>query len=197
MTCGWPLPAARSAFLCGAVGAALYGAAIGSAAAAVSVIGRGDAYACFEAARSGAAGRLALNACDAALQGFLGEEERAATLVNRGVLRLQRREAELALADFDAALALRPGLGEAHVNRGAALILLDRPNEALAAIDTGLALGSADPHEAYFNRAIAAEALGDLQTAYHDYQRARALAPAWLPPQVELARFTVQPASPP
>jgi tetratricopeptide (TPR) repeat protein len=174
--------------------AALLAALIGNARAqtATTTIGPGPAERCYVSARDGASGLVPLQECTAALGGFLSEADRAATLTNRAVLRLQRREGAMALADLDAALALRPERGEAHVNRGAALILLGRFEEALAAIDQGLALNAADPHEAYFNRGIAHEALDNLPAAYRDYARAAALAPDWPLPQAELARFTVR-----
>lgn len=174
--------------------AALLAIMVGDARAqtATTTIGPGPAERCYLSARNGTPGLVPLQECTAALGGFLSEADRAATLTNRAVLRLQRREGAEALADLDAALALRPETGEAHVNRGAALILLGRFEEALAAIDQGLALDADDPHEAYFNRGIAHEALDDLPAAYRDYARAAVLAPDWPLPQAELARFTVR-----
>ncbi len=163
------------------------------AQSAVTRIGPGPALTCFEAARAGSQGLGAVRACDEALESFdLTSADRAATLTNRAVLRLQRREAAQALTDLDAALAIRDDMGETHVNRGAALILLGRAQEALPAIDLGLALGTNDPHEAYFNRGIAHEELGDMNAAYRDYTQAAELAPEWALPQAELARFTVR-----
>ena len=175
-------------------GAALLLAAsgVGIAQTSVTTIGPGPAQRCYELAREGASGLPSVQECTMALDGFLSEADRAATLTNRAALRLQRREGAQALADLDAALALRADQGEAHVNRGAALILLGRFEEALAAIDQGLALGTDDPHEAYFNRGIAHEALDNLPAAYSDYTRASELAPDWPLPRTELARFTVR-----
>lgn len=169
-------------------------AAVGAtpALAATSSFGTGPARACFEAAERGDGGITALNECDAALGGQdLSRTDRGATLVNRGVVYLHRRAGAEALADFDRALALLPNAAEAHVNRGAALILLARWDEAIAAIDRGLELGTPDPHEAHFNRAIAYEGRGDLRAARADFARAAELAPEWPLPQAELARFSV------
>lgn len=162
------------------------------ASAASTVFGAGPGQACYEAAQSGDAGLTAMNECNAAVTGpTLNVRDRAATLVNRGILHLIRRDGANALADFDFALRLRPDLGEAHVNRGAALILLKRYAEAIAAINHGLSLDTTDPHEAYFNRALANERLGDPAAAYSDFRRAQALKPDWALPGVELARYTV------
>jgi tetratricopeptide (TPR) repeat protein len=167
-------------------------AAPAAAHAASTVYGSGPAQLCYAAAVAGVADQEALRACDTALFGSeLDARDRAATMVNRGVLRLQRREAALALADFDRAIAWRPDLGEAHINRGAALILQRDFAGAIAAIDRGLELGAEDAHEAYFNRGVAHEMNGDLSAAYADYRKALALKPDWALPQTELARFTV------
>lgn len=165
----------------------------GIAHAAASVFGSGPARACYEAALAGQAGPSALSACDEALTqaDALSNRDQAATFINRGVVRLLRREGAPALADFDRALAIQPRLGEAHVNRGAALVLLGRNQEAVTAISTGLELGSEDPHEGYFNRALAYEAMGDLVSAYRDYRQASELKPDWPLPKQELARFTI------
>lgn len=160
--------------------------------AASTVIGGGPARACFEAANTGRTDLTALMDCDTAIGGQeLSARDRAATVVNRGVIHLLRRDAGKALEDFDRAIAWRPELGEAHVNRGAALILKGDYQAAVASINRGLELGAEDPHEAYFNRAVALEKLDDARGAYADYTRAAALKPDWALPRQELARFTV------
>lgn len=163
------------------------------ATAASTIFGRGPGQTCYEAALAGRVDAHALADCDTALNGAaqLDQRDYAATLVNRGVIRLKRREAAPALSDFDRAISMRPRLGEAHVNRGAALILSGDFTGAVAAIDRGIELGAEDPHEAYYNRAIAWEKLDNLQAAYADYRKAQALAPDWPLPTQELARFTV------
>lgn len=164
----------------------------GQAHGASSVIGGGDARACYDAASNGRTDLGALLDCDSAIGGQeLSARDRAATVVNRGVIHLLRRDAARALADFDRAISWRPDLGEAYVNRGAALILTGDFAGAVTSINRGLELGAEDPHEAYFNRAIAQEKLDNTAAAYADYRRAAALKPDWDLPGRELARFTV------
>ena len=163
-----------------------------AAEAASTVYGNGPAQDCYRAALTGRTDLGAIRDCDTAMLGpELNARDRAATIVNRGVVRLQRREAPLALADFDTAIAWRPELGEAHINRGAALIRLGDYPGAIAAINRGLELGADDPQEAYFNRAVANEKLDNLAAAYADYRKALELKPDWTLAQSELARFTV------
>jgi len=167
---------------------------VGSAQAAVLVLGSSNAAVCSRAALDGGTAPGGLRACDQALkEDVLNPRDRAATFVNRGILRLRGRSFERAVEDFNSALRLNPRLGEALVNRGAARIGQQRYREALADLERGSELGSTEPEKAWFNRGLANEGLGDLKAAYHAYQRAAALKPDWEAPRKELARFTVRP----
>jgi tetratricopeptide (TPR) repeat protein len=173
--------------------AALLALAAGSASAAVDVIGNGLGHDCFVFARDGRAGDAQIDACTSAITSdTLNMRDRAATYVNRGVLRLRREQYPDALKDFDAAIAVNGTLAEAHVDRGAALVMLGRQQEAIAALDLGLELKPDSPQNGYFIRAMARERAGDLNGAYADYTRAAELAPNWARPQNELRRFTVR-----
>jgi tetratricopeptide (TPR) repeat protein len=145
------------------------------------------------AAKSGKIGDHDLRLCTYALdQDALDSHDRAGTFINRGTLYLKRKAYEDGLKDFDAAVKLGPDIGEAHVNRGAALVGLRRFAEARAELDRGLELHPSEPEKAYFNRATARELLGDVAGAYADYTKAVELAPGWQPPLDELKRFKVE-----
>jgi len=178
-----------------AAGLAIAALSAGSASAAVMVLGDGPAKACYEAARDDRSDLEALRDCNAALEGALSRHDRMATSINRGIVYVNRRQAESALHDFDDAIRLNPNSGEAFVNRGAALLLAGDYTGAIASIDRGIALETGEIHKAYFNRAIAHEEMGDLRAAYEDYQTAATLSPEWSVPRAELARFTVRRAS--
>lgn len=161
---------------------------------AAFVLGGGLADACSRFALDGRSDEYSLNTCTYALETeTLVKRDRAATLVNRGVIQLRRKKFEAANRDFDAAIRLQPTLGEAWVNRGAALLAQRRWAEGKADIDRGLELGSDEPEKAYFNRALAWEALDDMEAAWRDYVKASELKPDWDAPRKELARFTVTP----
>jgi tetratricopeptide (TPR) repeat protein len=149
-----------------------------------------DTRTCGEAAASGRSDEAAVAACDRALRADpLTRRERAVLLFDRGLLRLRRQEARPAIADFDAALALEPQFGEAHLNRAAALAVSGDFGAAVAAITTALSLGVSEPHIAYYNRGAAREALGDLRGALDDYSTALEIRPDWGPARAEIARF--------
>jgi tetratricopeptide (TPR) repeat protein len=164
------------------------------ASGAAFVIGGGLADACSRFALDGRSDDYSLSTCTYALETeSLVKRDRAATLVNRGVIQLRRKAFGAANRDFDTAIRLQPALGEAFVNRGAALIAQRRWQEGLTDIDKGLALGADEPEKAYFNRALAWEGLDDMAAAWRDYNKALEIAPGWDAPRKELARFTVTP----
>lgn len=151
----------------------------------------GAAHGCYEAARIGAASPAALNLCDRALaRSGLAVADRAATLVNRGILHLRIGDLKAALGDYDAAIIARPDSADAWVNKGVVLIEIGgRDAEAVTALSEGIARNPARPEIAYYHRAIAYEALGRAREAFEDYSRAAQLAPQWAEPAEQLQRF--------
>jgi len=168
-----------------------------SANAALTVIGQGPAHDCYVAALHdyGAAGGEDI--CSLALDSApLNLRDRAATLVNRGVIRTRLGRLEAALSDDDQAVAigryLSPSdLGVAYVNRASVLNGLGRPREAFDSANKGLSLGAANPAIGYYDRAVAEEMLGDIKAAYHDYKQAIGLDPNFTPAARQLTRFRV------
>jgi tetratricopeptide (TPR) repeat protein len=106
-------------------------------------------------------------------------------------LRLRRGDVDPAIADFDMAMELDPRQPEAYLNKGAALIRIDNPAEALRLFTVALDYDTRRPELAHFGRAIANEELGNVREAYDDYRRASELDPDWAEPQTELRRFRV------
>jgi tetratricopeptide (TPR) repeat protein len=160
--------------------------------AAVTVLGNGLAQACFEAAEFGGNARDGIAACNEALGEIaLSIRDRAATLVNRGILYARVDELELAVADYTQGLSMEPTMGEGYVDRGAALIVLKRYDDALEDIDKGIALGSSRLHIAYYDRGLVHEAMGNIRAAYDDYKKATEIEPNFALANAELARFTV------
>lgn len=90
---------------------------------AVTVLGGGMARLCSYAALAGDFDTAAEANCTAALTTeVLSPLDRAGTLVNRGVMKLRRKDFAAARADFDSALRAKADLGEAFLNRGAAAL---------------------------------------------------------------------------
>ena len=71
------------------------------------------------------------------------------------------------------------------------MIIYHRYDDALHDIDKGLGLGAKKPEIAYYDRAIADEALGDIRGAYEDYKKAVEIDPTFTLASDQLARFKV------
>jgi len=176
--------------------------------AAVAVLGGGMAESCYKAARNSVAapdqrvdftgtrvGMDPIQMCTLALRSeALGTRGRAGTYTNRGVLLFVDNSFEAALSSFDKAINLDDDIAEAHINRGASLVAMQRWAEGLEALTVGLKMNPNEAEKAYYNRAIANEELGNVREAYLDYRKAAELKPEWEQPRIQLTRFTVETA---
>ena len=180
------------AFMLAATAAVLTG--ITPAQASVLTVGGGYAATCYRSAESRVIDRNAFQACNQALSTeALAREERAGTLVNRGILSLIRGDYADANRDFDAALAIDPNQPEAWLNKGISFVKSGKSSEAIVLIDKALELGTRKPALAYYARAIAHEDSGNIRNAYSDLRRTVSLAPKWREPVMDLARYQVKP----
>jgi len=161
------------------------------ATAAESVFGPGPAQRCFEAADQGLPAGENLIFCNVALSTVLMPHDRAATFVNRGVLKLNLLEYNSAAADFKAGLEINDQMGEGYIDLGATDVGRQNYADAVAHITRGLALGTTQPEVAYFDRAMANEGLGQVKDAYDDYRKALSIAPGFIPASNALKRFKV------
>ena len=116
--------------------------------------------------------------------------DRAATYINRSVVRLRVHDWSGALGDTDLAISRVSGIGEAFVNRCAALINLGRTQEALADLNRAITIGLDKVHLAYYNRGLAREKMNDTRGAYADYRKALDLDPTFTMAADELKRFS-------
>ncbi|HEX3431563.1 MAG TPA: hypothetical protein VHT03_11815 [Rhizomicrobium sp.] len=172
--------------------AALGVLATSSANGAVTVLGNGVAHSCYEFAEYAGNPTDGINTCTFALdQATLSVRDRAATFVNRGILRSRKGDAEGALADYDRGLVMDAALAEGYVDRGAAMIALRRYDDAVSEIDKGISLGANRPQIAYYDRGIADEALGNIRAAYEDYKKAAEIQPDFHLALDQLSRFRV------
>jgi tetratricopeptide (TPR) repeat protein len=160
--------------------------------AAITVLGNTLAHNCFEAAEFGGDPTEGITTCTSALTGAtLSAADRAATLINRGILESREGDPNGALDDYNRGLSLDASLGEGYVDRGATYIVLQRYNDALVDINKGITLGAKKPEIAYYDRAIVDEALGDVRGAYQDYRKAVEIEPDFTLANEQLARFKV------
>ena len=81
--------------------------------------------------------------------------------------------------------------GEGYIDRGATYLAMQRYQDALEDINKGIEMGSNKPHIAYYDRAIAHEALGNVRAAYQDYKKAVEIEPDFALASEQLSRFKV------
>jgi len=157
------------------------------------VQGSSEAHACYLQAKNDLEGRRSsVRKCETALTlENLVRKDRAATLVNKGILQMRRGDHSEALQSYDAAVKLKPALAEAHINRGACLIFLSRPEDAIKALTRSIELETNHLPDALYNRAIAYERTGQIKEAYKDLKKAQSLRPDWERPTRALERFQV------
>jgi serine/threonine protein kinase/tetratricopeptide (TPR) repeat protein len=95
----------------------------------------------------------------------------------RGICRLQQRQFEAALSDFDACLARDDGFLPARINRSSALVAMQRLEEAETELTLTLRQGATQTR-LYLWRAKLRRAQGDLAGAAADEARAMELVPS-------------------
>ena len=131
-------------------------------------------------------------ACTIALNsGTLDSRNRAATLINRGIILMRMNKFDRSLEDYERAKDIRPNLGAIYLNEGAALIGIGDHAGAIASLERALELDTQDAHAAHYNLGLAHELSGDAASAYHSYRKALDIRPGWDLPEQELVRFTV------
>ncbi len=108
--------------------------------------------------------------------GTLSKEDLAGMYSNRGSAQKALGRLEPALADYERAIALDPGLVIAYNNRGQALVEKGDLKRAVADYTQALRLNPEYPSP-YFNRSVAYERLGELEKARKDAERFAALLP--------------------
>jgi tetratricopeptide (TPR) repeat protein len=162
-----------------------------SAQGASLVLGNSLAHDCYESAEYRTKIQTGLDYCTEALAGVMTAKERASTFVNRGILRARASNTDGAMEDYDSALAIDATLAEAFLDRSALQIGLRHFDDALRDANQAIELGAHRGEIAYYNRAVANEALGNIGAAYADYKSALQLEPRFAAASDQLMRFRV------
>lgn len=125
--------------------------------------------------------------CDFALNfSTLTLKDRAATFTNRGIIYMAVGDYRSAIKDYQAALRLKPDLGEIYVNIGNVYFMGKVFEKAIEEYSVAIEKETSQMHVAYINRAMAYESMGDFDNAEIGYRTAIELAPDYPLPQVRL-----------
>ena len=122
----------------------------------------------------------------------LRRQDKAATLINRGILYVAREEYDLAIKDYDRAYRINPNIAEIHVNRGNMLFMSRVFDQAVAEYTQAIALEFSKLYIAHYNRGLTYEKMGELDKAEADYRRALQLMPDWSRARNKLDRILNQ-----
>lgn len=164
--------ATRLNVLLGSLGVSLLLFALGStsALAAMSVVGSSFGRDCYLSATTGGASEEDIHTCRKALtMERLGDRDRAATLVNLGIILTHAARHDEAISSFDAAEKINPQLTEAMINRGNSYVHQREFGLAIEEYDRSLALGTSRRAEVFANRGLAHEYVADYPRAAMDY----------------------------
>jgi Flp pilus assembly protein TadD len=180
----------RALFL--AAGAALFVAPL-PASAGIMTIGGSFAEGCFKAAEQHNTTLESLSTCDRAFTDqALSAEDRLATHVNRGIVRMLRNDFAPAQSDFDTAMQMNPKRSEPYLNMAILQFRQGRSADAVPLFSKAIELGTEMPEVAYYGRGLANEDVGNVRAAYADLRRAASLKPGWDAPRRDLARYQVR-----
>jgi len=179
------------AFLLSTAAAALLATA--PASATDITIGSSLAHACYLSSFHSIPDRFAVRECDRALEDeLLTDDDRIATIVNRGIVKMSVGDFRGADSDFDMALRMNADEPEALLNKGLLRLRENRLEEAIGYFDRSIDAKTLRPALAHYVRAISQEQLGNVRGAYADLIRARELDPKWPLPAEELTRYHVR-----
>jgi tetratricopeptide (TPR) repeat protein len=167
--------------------------AMTTAEAGTFSVGNSFARDCWQAAEARDHDTNALYHCNLALeQEALDSVDRAATLVNRGVLYMRNRDYHSARRDFNRAIRADEMNPEAYLNLAIShLQQNEHDTSVMPWIEKALALNTEDQALAYYSRAIVHERNGNVRQAYYDLKKAHELAPDWDEPARDLERYQV------
>ena len=107
---------------------------------------------------------------------IISKRPEAGIYYNRGVVRSDLGQKQVAIADYDRAIAINPNFAQAYYNRGNAKSDLGQNQAAIADYDRAIAI---NPNFAqiYYNRGNVKSDLGQKQAAIADYDRAIVINP--------------------
>lgn len=150
--------------------------------------GATEAHACYITAGDGLSQNT--DECDAALlkQSLLTRRDIANTYVNRGIILNRTGDFGAAIADFDAALAIKNTLAEAFLNRGNSFFMMGQVDKALADYEASLSNGIEKAYAAWYNIGLVYDVKNMPQEARSAYEKSLAARPGYQLAEEKFAR---------
>lgn len=133
-------------------------------------------------------GRTLLEPCTYTLEySTINMQDRAATLANRGIVYAALNNYDAAMADYNAAIKIRPSAPEFYINRGNSFFMIREFASAMEDYELSLELGLKQAHFAHYNMGMVYERLGNDSAAEAAYAQAVAIQPDWVMANDKLA----------
>ncbi len=164
---------------------------IGAQAQSITVLGTNDAYRCYESAQysarslSGSSSDL-VECNDAIREGRLNRRDKAATYINRGIIRVNMGDVVRAEQDYLSALDISDRSPETFLNLGNLQYMMQDYSSAISDYDHAETLGLAQQHVLFLNRGMAYMRIGQFDLAEADYLKALEVRPDWVTAQDKL-----------
>ncbi|NNE40043.1 MAG: tetratricopeptide repeat protein [Marinicaulis sp.] len=114
--------------------------------------------------------------------------DEAKTLINRGIILNRNGDLNEAIADFNSALDINDGIGEAYLNRGNSWFMGGRLDDALSDYHRALDLNVSEPWAAWYNIGLVHDARDETDDARKAYKKALEFNPDFTLAQVKLNR---------
>jgi|MEHZ01.4.fsa_nt_MEHZ011150796.1_10 tetratricopeptide (TPR) repeat protein len=165
---------------------------IGAQAQSVTTLGTNDAYRCFESAeyavRSLSGSVSDIVECNEAIrEGRLSRRDKAATYINRGIIRVNMGDIARAQQDYLSALDISDRSPETFINLGNLQYMMQDYSSAISDYDHAESLGLTQRHVLFLNRGMAYMRVGQFDIAEAEYLKALEVRPDWLNAQDKLA----------
>ena len=119
----------------------------------------------------------------------MSRRDRAATFLNRGLIRAANSDFEGAHDDYDEAIKVNPDIEAiVHINRGNSYYMQQQYQFALESYSTAIEMDVKQMHVAVHNQAMVYEKLGDLEAAEAGFMKALEMVQGWETAQRRLDR---------
>ena len=147
---------------------------------AVTVLGKGDASLCYQAAKFGYSGKSSVKHCLTAINDIaITKKNLGATYVNLGIIYNNSKKPDDAIKYLNKGTEFQDTIAEAMLSIGNSHYIKKNYDKAIEFYDKSLEKGLNDISAVYFNKGLVYERLNNINLAVDYYKRAIDLKPQY------------------
>ncbi len=147
---------------------------------AVTVLGKGDASLCYQAAKFGYSGKSSIKHCLTAINDIaITKKNLGATYVNLGIIYNNSKKPDDAIKYLNKGTEFQDTIAEAMLSIGNSHYIKKNYDKAIEFYDKSLEKGLNDISAVYFNKGLVYERLNNVNLAVDYYKRAIDLKPQY------------------